>query len=623
MFLPTTKKEMESLGVSTLDFVYITGDAYVDHPSFGVSVISRVLEANGFSVGIVAQPNCKNTDDIKKFGRPKLGFLVTAGNLDSMVANYTVAKRRRSDDSYSPAGKAGLRPDRAVDVYCKLVRQEFGSEIPIVIGGLEASLRRFAHYDYWADEVFPSILVSSGADILSYGMGERSIVEIANRLQNKEHLEGIRGSCILKYNIEGIQNYDDIASFENVSKDNMRYAKAAYQQYQNCDHVRGKTVVQRHGERFLVQYPPSLPLSREELDKVYSLPYERDFHPSYIEKGGVPSIEEVQFSIIHNRGCFGGCNFCSLAFHQGRYITSRSIDSVVSEAEQMTKHKDFKGYISDVGGPTANFRRPSCDKQEKHGLCKDKKCLAPTPCKQLIADHSEYLDLLSRLREIKGVKKVFIRSGVRYDYLLQDKSPEFLKTLVEHHVSGQLKVAPEHCSARVLDKMGKPHIECYNSFSKKFYETTKKLGKEQYLVPYLMSSHPGSSIEDAVKLAVFLKQNKIRPEQVQDFYPTPGTISTAAYYSGFDPQTLKPVYVAKTKEEKQMQRALLQYFRPENYNIVKSALTLAGRLDLCSNAPNALIKPRGGSRSDKNWQQERASREKHARWDKSKKRRRK
>ncbi len=622
MFLPTTKKEMENIGVEALDFVYITGDAYVDHPSFGVSVISRVLEAGGFTVGIIAQPNFKNTNDIKRLGRPKLGFLVTAGNLDSMVANYTVAKRRRTTDSYSPGGKAGLRPDRAVDVYCSLVREEF-SDIPIVIGGLEASLRRFAHYDYWDDKILPSILASSGADILSYGMGERSILEIAKRLQEGSHLEGIRGTCIFKFNIEGIQNYDDIASFENVSKDKMRYAKAAYQQYQNCDHVRGKTVVQRHGERFLVQYPPSLPLKRNELDAVYSLPYERNFHPSYIDKGGVPSIEEVQFSIIHNRGCFGGCNFCSLAFHQGRYITSRSIESVVAEATEMTSHPDFKGYISDVGGPTANFRAPSCKKQETHGLCKDKKCLAPTPCKQLIADHSEYIDLLVKLRGIKGVKKVFIRSGVRYDYLLQDKSPEFLKTLVEHHVSGQLKVAPEHCSARVLDKMGKPHIECYNTFSKKFYDTTKKVGKEQYLVPYLMSSHPGSSIEDAVKLAVFLKQSKIRPEQVQDFYPTPGTISTAAYYSGFDPQTLKPVYVAKTKEEKQMQRALLQYFRAENYNIVKTALTLANRLDLCSNAPNALIKPRGTNRGNKNWQAEKASREKHGKWDRGAKKRKK
>ncbi len=622
MFLPTTKKEMEDRGIDTLDFVYITGDAYVDHPSFGVSVISRVLEANGFSVGVIAQPNFKSTADIKRLGRPKLGFLVTAGNLDSMVANYTVAKRRRSDDSYSPGGKAGLRPDRAVDVYCKLVRDEF-QDIPIIIGGLEASLRRFAHYDYWDDTVFPSILVSSGADILSYGMGERSIIEIANRLRDGTHLEEIRGTAILKFNIEGIQNYDDIASFENVSKDKQRYAKAAYQQYQNCDHIRGKTVIQRHGERFLVQYPPSIPLEREELDSVYSLPYERNFHPSYNEQGGVPSIEEVQFSIIHNRGCFGGCNFCSLAFHQGRYVTSRSIDSVVAEAMQMTKHKEFKGYISDVGGPTANFRKPSCEKQIKHGLCKDKKCLAPTPCKQLISDHTEYLDLLSKLRGLNGVKKVFIRSGVRYDYLLEDKSDRFLKTLVEHHVSGQLKVAPEHCSARVLDKMGKPHIESYNRFSKLFYDTTKRIGKEQYLVPYLMSSHPGSSIEDAVKLAVFLKQNRIRPEQVQDFYPTPGTVSTAAYYSGFDPQTLKPVYVAKTKEEKQMQRALLQYFRPENYNIVKTALALSGRQDLCSNRPDALIKPRGGSKSDKNWQQEKAKREKNGRWDSSKKRRRK
>lgn len=590
-FLPVSKKDMQERGIERLDFVYITGDAYVDHPSFGVSIISRWLEHNGFTVGIVSQPDRRSDGDFERLGVPRLAYLVTAGNIDSMVAHYTVAKRLRTDDAYTAGGKAGKRPDRAVTVYCRKLK-ELHPEIPVLTGGLEASLRRFAHYDYWKDEVMPSVLVDSGADILMYGMGERSVLEIANRLRNGESVKTItdvRGTCYLTEPINTPLGAVECPSFQQVSENKKLYAKATAIQYDQQDEVYGRTVIQRQGNMMLVQNPPPLSLTAEELDEVYGLPYERNYHPMYEKDGGVPGIEEVKFSITHNRGCFGFCNFCSIALHQGRRIQTRSEKSVLEEAVKLTKLPDFKGYIHDVGGPTANFRFPSCEKQIEKGLCKGRKCLAPTPCKNLHVDHTEYLDMLRKLREVPKVKKVFIRSGIRYDYLIEDKDESFMNELIEHHVSGQLKVAPEHCSAAVLDKMGKPHIEAYKRFQKKFYEITRKKGKEQYLVPYLMSSHPGSTLKDAVELAVFLKENNIRPEQVQDFYPTPGTISTAMFYTGLDPYTLEPVYVARDKEEKALQRALLQYYKPQNKPKVVEALKKAGRTDLIGSSRKCLV----------------------------------
>lgn len=590
-FLPVSKKDMQERGIEQLDFVYITGDAYVDHPSFGVSIISRWLEHNGFTVGIVSQPDWRSDRDFEKLGVPRLAYLITAGNIDSMVAHYTVAKRLRTDDAYTAGGKAGKRPDRAVTVYCRKLK-ELHPEIPVLAGGLEASLRRFAHYDYWKDEVMPSVLVDSGADILMYGMGERSVLEIANRLKNGESVKTItdvRGTCYLTEPINTPLGAVECPSFQQVSENKKLYAKATAIQYDQQDEVYGRTVIQRQGNMMLVQNPPPLSLTTEELDEVYGLPYERNYHPMYEKDGGVPGIEEVKFSITHNRGCFGFCNFCSIALHQGRRIQTRSEKSVLEEAVKLTKLPDFKGYIHDVGGPTANFRFPSCEKQIEKGLCKGRKCLAPTPCKNLHVDHTEYLDMLRKLREVPKVKKVFIRSGIRYDYLIEDKDESFMNELIEHHISGQLKVAPEHCSAVVLDKMGKPHIEAYKRFQKKFYEITKKKGKEQYLVPYLMSSHPGSTLKDAVELAVFLKENNIRPEQVQDFYPTPGTISTAMFYTGLDPYTLEPVYVARDKEEKALQRALLQYYKPQNKHKIIDALKKAGRTDLIGNSKKCLV----------------------------------
>ena len=572
-FLPTTKKEMEELGLTRFDFIYITGDAYVDHPSFGAAIITRLIGSLGFSVGVIAQPDLTTDKDLTRFGRPKYAFLVTSGNIDSMVAHYTAAKRKRSDDAYSPGGKAGKRPDRAVIVYCKKLREIYGS-VPIAIGGLEASLRRFAHYDYWDDAVRPSILADSGADLLMYGMGEHQITEICTRMAEGEALSemhDIRGTCYLTEPVNTPIGAAQCPSFEQVSTNKTEYARATKIQYDQQDEIYGKTVIQRHGNMMLVQNPPSPSLTTEELDRIYALPYTRRYHPSYEAEGGVPGIEEVRFSITHNRGCFGYCNFCSIALHQGRKVTCRSEESILAEAERITKMLDFKGYIHDVGGPTANFRHPSCDKQLSAGLCKGKKCLAPTPCPALKADHSEYLRILRKLREVKGVKKVFIRSGIRYDYLMEDKSDEFMRELIKYHVSGQLKVAPEHCSAVVLDKMGKPHIEAYKKFRKRFYEITKSIGKEQYLVPYLMSSHPGSTLAAAVELAVFLKANGIRPEQVQDFYPTPGTISTCMFYTELDPYTMEKVYVPKSPKEKAMQRALLQYYLPKNREIVLKA----------------------------------------------------
>ncbi|MBQ9946199.1 MAG: YgiQ family radical SAM protein [Clostridia bacterium] len=591
MFLPINKDDMIDRGWYYVDFVYISGDAYVDHPSFGAAIISRVLENAGYKVGFISQPDWKDPESVQVFGKPRYGFFVSSGNIDSMVAHYTVAKRRRTEDLYSPGGKTGKRPDRAVEVYCKLIRNAYG-DIPIVIGGLEASLRRFAHYDYWSDKILPSILVSSGADILSFGMGEKQTVAIADALsrgKKPSQLRDIKGICYLCDNAETPYEGVECPSFENVSVNKREYAIAARIQQDEQDFFRGRILKQKHGKKMLVQNIPMEPLKTEELDAIYRLPFMRTYHPSYEHLGGVPAIEEVEFSITHNRGCFGGCNFCSIAFHQGRYITSRSKESIIEEAKLLTKMPNFKGYIHDVGGPTANFRFPSCSGQEERGLCKGKKCLAPKPCKNLISDHTEYLDILREVRSLPNVKKVFIRSGVRFDYLLEDKSNAFFKEMVQHHVSGQLKLAPEHCSAHVLDKMGKPHIEAYKRFADKYFNYTKSIGKEQYIVPYLMSSHPGSTLDDAIDLALFIKKQRLKPEQVQDFYPTPGTISTAMFYTELDPYTLEKVYVAKSSEDKAMQRALIRYFAPESRELVIKALHKAHRADLIGHSPDCLI----------------------------------
>ncbi len=604
-FLPVSRKELDEKGIEQLDFICVTGDAYVDHPSFGIAIISRMLESFGCTVGIIAQP--VSDEDFTELGKPKYGFMVTGGNIDSMVSNYTVAGKKRYDDAYSAGGKGGRRPDRAVTVYCRTLKRLF-PDTDIAIGGLEASLRRFAHYDYWADRVMPSVLVDSGADLLMYGMGEVTITELYNRLKGGDRLRDIhdiRGTCYLTEPVNTPLGAVQCDSFEVVSENKKAYAKSCRKQYDEQDEIYGRTVIQRHGNMMLVQNPPQRSLTQSEFDRAYELPYMKAYHPMYEKDGGVPSIEEVEFSITHNRGCYGFCNFCSIALHQGRRIQTRSRESVVNEAYELTKKEGFKGYIHDIGGPTANFRAPSCDKQLEKGLCKGRKCLAPKPCPSLKADHTEYLEMLREIREIKGVKKVFIRSGIRYDYLMADKSDEFMKELIANHVSGQLKVAPEHASNKVLDYMGKPHIDVYESFEKKFYEITKSIGKEQYLVPYLMSSHPGCTLSDAVDLAVFLKKHNIRPEQVQDFYPTPGTISTAMFYTGLDPYTLEPVYVPRKQEEKQLQRVLLQYFKKENRALVEKALTIAKRRDLIGNGPDCLIpsaeKPTVRRESDKKY----------------------
>ena len=571
-FLPINRKYMEQLGWDAPDFVYVTGDAYVDHPSFGTAIISRVLEKKGFKVAILSQPDWRSAKDFTEFGRPRLGFLVSSGNIDSMVAHYTVAKKRRGEDAFTPGAKPGKRPDRAVIVYSNRIREAYGN-VPIIIGGLEASLRRFAHYDYWDNKVRKSILFDSQADLISYGMGEKSITQIAERLRQGEDISSItdvRGTCFALPSSKAPYTGVECPSYENVVSSKREYAIAARIQLDEQDAFRGKTVKQKHGKFILVQNPPALPLDSDELDEIYALPYTYNYHPDY--KEGVPGLSEVKFSITHNRGCFGACNFCSLAFHQGRFVTARSKESILNEARLMTQMPDFKGNINDVGGPTANFRIPSCHGQENRGLCKGKKCLAPVPCKNLKVDHSDYLDILRALRELPKVKRVFIRSGIRYDYLLLDKNDEFLREMIKYHVSGQLRVAPEHCSNAVLDKMGKPHIEKYIEFSKKYMSLSQNAGKNQFLVPYLMSSHPGSTLKDAVDLARFLKKNNIRPEQVQDFYPTPGTVSTAMYYTEMDPYTLEGVYVAKNPHEKAMQRALLQYYKPENRRLVEEAL---------------------------------------------------
>ncbi len=598
-FLPVSKEDMDYLGWDELDFLYICGDAYVDHPSFGHAIISRVLTAEGYRVGIIPQPDISSKKSITVMGTPKLGILISAGNMDSMVNYYTVSKKRRSCDSYSPEGKMGLRPDRATISYANLARRTFG-KIPILIGGIEASLRRFAHYDYWQDSVRRSILEDSGADILMYGMGERSIVEIARALNSGTDIKDIRhvrGTCYMAKDLEKVKKYIEIPSYSDVSNDKYSYALAHKIQHEEQDPIRGKTVVQKHGDRYLVQLPPALPLSQKELDKTYELPYTRACHPMY--DGKIPAIEEVQFSLTSVRGCFGACNFCALTFHQGRIVQSRSNASVLKEADTLIAMPDFKGYIHDVGGPTANFKHVSCEKQLKCGTCKERQCLFPTPCKNIDADHSEYLDLLRNLRKKEGVKKVFVRSGIRFDYLLCDKTDEFFEELVKYHVSGQLKVAPEHVSPNVLKHMGKPPRKVYDNFCEKFYNITKRIGKEQYLVPYLMSSHPGSTLTDALELALYLHQHKLNPQQVQDFYPTPGTTSTCMFYTGLDPKTLKPVYVAKTSEEKAMQRALLQYKNPSNYHLVIAALKKLGREDLIGFGNECLIKPKysGGNKN--------------------------
>ena len=593
-FLPMNIKEVKARGWDEVDFVYVMGDSYVDHPSFGAAIITRVLEDCGYKVAVLSQPDWKNDADFLQFGKPRLGFFVTAGNIDSMVAHYTVAKRKRSDDAYTAGGKNGKRPDRAVTVYSNIIRRLYPDSV-IIIGGLEASLRRFAHYDYWKNTVMPSVLFDSKADIISYGMGELQTIEMAKRLSEGypvEALYDIRGICYAVKTSDYVpKTVVELPSYERVCESKKDYAIAARKELEEADAVRGKTLIQRHGNFILIQNPPMQPLDTKQLDYVYSLPYERWYPQCYEKLGGVPGIQEVLFSITHNRGCFGACNFCSLAFHQGRAVTVRSKQSVIDEAKAFLNDKRFKGYISDVGGPTANFRLPSCEKQKKAGLCKSRKCLAPTPCPNMQVSHTEYLDILRELRKLDGIKKVFIRSGIRFDYLMEDQRDEFFEELVKYHISGQLRVAPEHCSAAVLDRMGKPHIETYKKFCDKFYKLTGRMSKDQYIVPYLMSSHPGSTLKDAVELALFCKRENIHPKQVQDFYPTPGTISTCMFYTGIDPYTMKEVYVPKTEEEKSMQRALLQYFIPENKQKVIKALIKAGRKDLIGYDSKCLVQP--------------------------------
>ena len=593
-FLPASASDMRQRGWGAPDFLYVTGDAYVDHPSFGHAIISRVLEKAGYTVAMLPQPSWKSADDFKRFGRPRLGVLVTSGNLDSMVAHYTAAKKPRSEDMYSPGGEAGHRPDRAVIVYCNRIREAFG-DIPLIIGGVEASLRRFAHYDYWDNHVRRSILLDSRADLLIYGMGEKQITAIADALEKGIPVRKIRfvaGTCFVadkNDTIDGVL----LESFEQVKTDKRAYANACRVEYEEQDPIRGKRLIQPHHDKLLVQNPPMLPLTTKELDAVYALPYMRAYHPMYEAEGGIPAISEVKFSLTSCRGCYGACNFCALTFHQGRIVQSRSHESILREAEKITWEPDFKGYIHDVGGPTADFRAPACDKQLKSGACKNRQCLFPTPCKHLKADHSDYLALLRKLRALDRVKKVFVRSGLRYDYIMADKDDTFFYELCEHHVSGQLKVAPEHVSANVLRYMGKPAGDVYRRFAQKFAKINKEIGKEQYLVPYLMSSHPGSTLSDAIELALFLKENGLNPRQVQDFYPTPGTISTAMFYTGIDPYTGKEVYVARDPREKAMQRALLQFRDRKNHALVREALRRAGRTDLIGYGAHCLVPPEG------------------------------
>ena len=599
-FLPISKEDMQRRGWEQCDFVLVTADAYIDHHSFGTAIISRVLEHAGYKVGIIAQPNWKDITDFMKLGRPRLAFLVNGGNMDPMVNHYTVSKRLRERDMYSPGGKMGMRPDRATIVYCNKIREAY-KDVDIVIGGIEASLRRFAHYDYWSDKVRKSILVDSGADLLIYGMGEKQIVKVAEALNDglaAKYIRYLDGTCYMVDSLEEVYDYKLLPSYKEVCEDKMKYAMAYKIQEEEQDHARGMTLIQEHTGKYVVQNKPEKPLERDELDQVYGLPYMKDYHPIYEKDGGIPAIEEVKFSLVSSRGCFGNCSFCAITLHQGRVVTSRSQESIVEEAEAITKLPDFKGYIHDVGGPTANFRGPACSKQLEHGACKNKQCLTPGPCKAMHKDHEEYLELLRKVRNIPGVKKAFVRSGIRYDYVMADKNNDkFFEELVEHHVSGQLKVAPEHISKQVLSYMGKPSGKTFDEFCDKFYAINKKLGKKQYIIPYLMSSHPGSRLKDAIELAEYLRDIHYQPEQVQDFYPTPGTLSTAMFYTEIDPRTLKPVYVPKTKREKAMQRALLQYRNPKKYDIVYEALVEAGREDLIGFGPKCLIKPKEGSKN--------------------------
>ena len=598
-FLPVCREDMEKLNIEQLDFVYVCGDAYVDHPSFGHAIISRVLVSNGYTVGIIAQPDWKTAEEFKKLGKPRYAFLVAAGNIDSMVNHYTVNKKPRSEDSYSPGGKAGLRPDRATIVYCNRIREAYPG-VPMIIGGIEASLRRFAHYDYWDNKVRRSILLDTRANVLIYGMGEKAIVELADALKEGKNLSetNVAGCCYVRKSLENIGEYIEIPSCEEVQSDKRKYAEATKIQFDNQDPVYAKALVQKHYDRFLVQNKPMMPLNTKELDAVYALPYMRTWHPMYDEAGGVPAIEEVKFSIVNNRGCYGQCNFCALTFHQGRIVQSRSEKSVINEAKKMVWDPDFKGYIHDVGGPTANFYGPGCDKQLEKGTCKNKRCLYPKPCPNLNVTHKKYLELLQKIRAIPGIKKVFVRSGIRYDYLIADKDDTFFKELCEHHVSGQLKVAPEHISDNVLKYMGKPGRTVYDRFSEKFYKINKDIGKKQFLVPYLMSSHPGSTLHDAIELALYIKKHNLHPEQVQDFYPTPFTISTCMFYTELDPFTMEKVYVPKDMEEKRMQRALLQFRVPDNIPLVIKALKKAGREDLIGYGPECLVRPLRNERTN-------------------------
>ena len=594
-FLPISKEDMRRRGIEQLDFVYVCGDAYVDHPSFGHAIITRLLESYGYTVGIIAQPDWKQNDSIAILGEPRLGFLVSAGNMDSMVNHYSVSKKRRKTDAFSPGGIMGKRPDYAAVVYCNLIRRTY-KKTPIIIGGIEGSLRRLAHYDYWSNKVKRSILLDSGADLISYGMGERSIIEIAEALAagiDVKDITYIRGTVFHTQDPYFIEDAIVLPSYDEISTNKEAYARSFYIQYQNTDPFQAKKMAEAypHGI-YVVQNPPQKPLSMQEMDDVYALPYTRTYHPIYEKDGGIPAISEVKFSLISNRGCFGGCNFCALTFHQGRIIQTRSHASILAEAKQMTQNKDFKGYIHDVGGPTANFRHTSCKKQLEKGVCTNRQCLFPTPCKNLTVDHKDYLSLLRKLRQLPGVKKVFIRSGIRFDYLLEDKDDRFFRELCQYHVSGQLKVAPEHISDNVLRYMGKPPVEVYDRFKEKYRKINEQIGKKQYLVPYLMSSHPGSTLKDAIALAEYLRDLGYMPEQVQDFYPTPSTISTCMYYTGLDPATMQPIYVSHNPHEKAMQRALIQYRNPSNYDLVYEALKKEHREDLIGFDQHCLIRPR-------------------------------
>ena len=594
-FLPVNREDMNKRGWEQPDFVYVTGDAYVDHPSFGSAIISRVLEAHGYKVCMIPQPDWKRDDSIDVFGEPRLGFLVCGGNMDSMVNHYTVNKKHRSRDAYSPGGVMGLRPDYATVVYCNLIRRTY-KNTSIIIGGIEASLRRLAHYDYWSDKLKHSILIDSQADIISYGMGEKSIVEIADALDSGidvKDISFVRGTVYKTRHLDDVYDYKLLPSYNELQADRMKYAESFGIQYKNTDPFVAKTLVEGYGNRgYVVQNPPAMPLTEMEMDDIYDLPYMNDYHPMYRESGGIPAISEVKFSLTSNRGCFGGCSFCALTFHQGRIVQTRSHESIINEAVNMTKNPDFKGYIHDVGGPTANFRHMACKKQEKYGACPEKQCLFPKPCKNLVVDHKDYLDLLAKLRNIEGVKKVFVRSGIRFDYVMADKDDRFLKELCRYYISGQLRVAPEHISDNVLKLMGKPENSVYEAFINKYRKVNNLTGKEQYLVPYLMSSHPGSTMKDAIALAEYIRDIGYMPEQVQDFYPTPSTISTCMYYTGVDPRNMEKVYVPRNPHEKAMQRALIQYRKPENYDLVKEALIKGHREDLIGFSEKCLIRPR-------------------------------